>query len=159
MALDRRRGWLRIDAEHLTGLDQMDEPTRLVLNISSGDPDEEELDRATRQLLDEVRQTDIKSAEVVAVEAAPSGTKTAGAETLGSLAVQVLPAMIPALFGLLRNWVGRRPGRSVKVKAHFGDRELELEYPAESMTQEQLSQFIETVTGAMLERGETPPIE
>ena len=137
----------------------MDEPTRLILEVSSGDPDQEELDRATRQLLDELRESDVKSADVVSAGAAPGGAKAAGAETLVMLAVQVLPGMIPALFGLLRDWARRRQGRSVKVKAHFGDRELELEYPVESMTQAQLSQFIETVTGAMRERGETTSIE
>jgi len=137
----------------------MDEPTRLILEVSSGDHDEEELDRATRQLLDEVRQSDVKSAEVVSAGAAPGRAKAAGTETLGMLAVQVLPGMIPALFGLLRDWVSRRQGRTVKVKAQFGDRELELEYPVESMTQEQLSQFIATVTGAMRESGETTPTD
>jgi len=137
----------------------MDEPTRLILEVSSGDHDEEELDLATRQLLDEVRESDVESAEVVSAGAAPGGAKAAGTETLGMLAVQVLPGMIPALFGLLRDWASRRQGRSVKVKAHFGDRELELEYPVESMTQEQLSQFIATVTTAMREGGETTPIE
>ena len=137
----------------------MDEPTRLILEVSSGDHDEEELDLATRQLLDEVRESDVKSAEVASAGAAPGGAKAAGTETLGMLAVQVLPGMIPALFGLLRDWASRREGRSVKVKAHFGDRELELEYPVESMTQEQLSQFIATVTSAMREGGETTPIE
>ena len=137
----------------------MDEPTRLILEVSSGDHDEEELDLATRQLLDEVRESDVKSAEGVSAGAAPGGAKAAGTESLGMLAVQVLPGMIPALFGLLRDWASRRQGRSVKVRAHFGDRELELEYPVESMTQEQLSQFIATVTGAMREGGETTPIE
>ena len=133
--------------------------TRLILEVSSGDPDEEDLDRATRQLLDEVRESDVQSANVVAGEATPGGAKAAGAETLGLLAVEVLPAMIPALFGLLRDWARRHRGRSVKVKAQFGDRELELEYPVESMTQEQLSQFISTVTGAVRETGETSSIE
>jgi|SRR5215472_12606285 len=137
----------------------MDEPARFILEVSSGGQDEEELDQATRELLDEVRESDVKSAGVVPAGAAPGRAKAAGAETLGMLAVQVLPGMIPALFGLLRDWISRREGRSVKVKAHFGDRELELEYPVESMTQEQLSQFIATVTGAMRERGETTPIE
>ena len=137
----------------------MDEATRLILEVSSGDPDEEELDRATRQLLDEVRESDVKSAEVVSAGATPGGAKAAGTETLGMLAVQVLTGMIPALIGLLRDWARRQQGRSVKVKTHFGDRELELEYPVESMTQEQLSQFVETATGAMRERGEATSIE
>jgi hypothetical protein len=137
----------------------MDKATRLILEVSSGSPDQEELDRAARQLLDEVRESDVQSANVVAGEAAPGGAKAAGTETLGMLAVEVLPAMIPGLFGLLRDWARRHRGRSVKVKAHFGDRELELEYPVESMTQEQLGQFIATVTGAVREGGETTSIE
>ena len=137
----------------------MDEPARLILEVSSAGADEEELDRATRQLLDEVRESDVQSAAVVAGEAAPGGAKAGGIEILGTLAVEVLPAMIPALFGLLRDWARRRNGRSVKVKAQFDHRELELEYPVESMTQAQLKQFVETVTGAVREGGETSSIE
>ena len=137
----------------------MDEPARLILEVSSAGADDEELDRATRQLLYEVRESDVQSAGVVAGEAAPTGAKAGGTEILGTLAVVVLPAMIPALVGLLRDWARRRQGRSVKVKAQFDHRELELEYPVESMTQEQLKQFVETVTGAVREGGETSSIE
>jgi len=119
----------------------------LFLLVSSDRGDTEELDRWMRELLTEVRQSGVQSAELVRDEA-PPGTKSGGIEALGMIALQLAPAVIPHVIGLLQDWSQRARGRSVKLKAKTATGELELEFPVGSMTQAEVKKLLEAVTGA-----------
>jgi hypothetical protein len=129
------------------------EMARLLVRVEAAGADDEELDRLTGQLLDEVRETDVEAAGPVAAGPAPAGAKSGGLESIGLLAVQVLPAAIPALVGLLRDWAGRGPGRDIKLRAQLPGGEMELEYPVGSLSPEQLKVLVDTVTGSLRTAG------
>ncbi len=90
--------------------------SELSLLIACDGATEEELDRLTRQLLYQLREVPIESAELTAGPAAPSGTK-GDPIALGSIVVQSLPSVLPAVIGLVQSWVAGGPGRTVKFKS------------------------------------------
>lgn len=85
------------------------------LEIIDTEATEEELDRQTRNLLSELQETDVESAELVSVGTAPEGSK-GDPITIGTLAMTVMPAILPGVIDLIRDWAGRREGRTVKFK-------------------------------------------
>jgi hypothetical protein len=96
----------------------MDDPalTKLSIEIASSGATDEEIDRMTRQLLSALKETEIESAELARGEPAPIGSK-GDAMTIGSIAVQVLPALLPGIVGLVQTWAAHAQGRTVKFKA------------------------------------------
>ena len=120
------------------------EAVRLTLLIDAGaEADAEELDRVSRQLLQELSdQPEVESVELKKAGEAPEGTKLGGEATmLGALALTVLPAALPPLIGLLKDWSerGKSADRSVKIRVERGDEKMELEYDPAAMTPEQLN--------------------
>lgn len=89
--------------------------------------DAEELDRLARQFLDELREIEVESADLVTSGPAPEGAKSAEAVTLGMLAVTVLPTVLPKLIDLLQAWVLRGQGRTVKFKGKVSGEDIEIE--------------------------------
>jgi hypothetical protein len=87
----------------------------LSLEIISSDATDEELDRITRQLLSEVRELDIESAELAKGGPSPDGSK-GDPITIGTIALEVLPAAIPSVIAFVQAWVMRKQGRTVKFK-------------------------------------------
>ena len=85
------------------------------IQVSVADATEDELDRLTRQLLKEVRDTDVESAELAKGGPAPAGSK-GDPITMGAIAIEVLPAVLPSVIALVQAWVMRGPGRMVKFK-------------------------------------------
>ncbi len=85
------------------------------IEVSATDATEEDIDRMTRQLLSELRELNIKSAELEKGGVAPAGSK-GDPITIGSIAVTVLPVAIPSVIGLVQAWVLRGQGRTVKFK-------------------------------------------
>ncbi len=92
-----------------------EDPIELELEILAKDATEEDLDKMTRNLLKELRETDVKSANLISIGAVPKGSK-GDAVTIGTLALEVLPVVLPSVIGLVQAWVMRRQGRSVKFK-------------------------------------------
>ena len=90
--------------------------TRLSIQISAADATDEEIDGMTRQLLSALRETDVESAELDRSGSAPKGAK-GDPITMGSIAVQVLPTLLPSVIGLVQAWAMRGQGRTVKYKA------------------------------------------
>jgi hypothetical protein len=103
-------------------------PLEMTLLVQ-GDPDAppDELDALTRQLLDEVRATDVESAELVSAGPAPAGTKSPEAITLGAVAVAVLPAFVPKLVEFAQAWSLRGQGRAIKFKGKLAGQDVEFE--------------------------------
>jgi hypothetical protein len=86
------------------------------IEVSAADANEEDIDRMTRQLLSELRETDVESAELVTNEEIPSGAKTGEAVTMGSIVIATLPAVLPSVITLIQSWMSRGQGRTVKFK-------------------------------------------
>ena len=76
---------------------------------------EEDLDRMTRNLLSELQETDVESAELVSIGSAPMGSK-GDPITIGTLAMTVMPAVLPGVIDMIKAWSGRKEGRTVKFK-------------------------------------------
>jgi hypothetical protein len=87
----------------------------LTLEVVAADATDEELDRVTRQLLSELRELNVESAELTKGESAPSGSKGEPV-TIGNIALEVLPVAIPSVVAFVQAWVMRGQGRTVKFK-------------------------------------------
>ena len=85
------------------------------IEVSESDATVEDIDEMTRQLLSELRETDIESAELTKGGIAPKGSK-GDLMTIGSIAVAVLPAFVPNVVSFVQDWVERGQGRTVKFK-------------------------------------------
>ena len=85
------------------------------IEVSATDATDEELDRITRQLLSELRELNVESAELTKGEPAPDGSK-GDPIALGSIALELLPVAIPGVIGLVQAWMTRGQGRTVKFK-------------------------------------------
>lgn len=91
------------------------EKAEFEIQVSAADATEDELDRLTRQLLKEVRETNVNSAELTRGGPAPVGSK-GDPITFGSIAIELMPAVLPSVIGLVQAWVTRGQGRTVKFK-------------------------------------------
>lgn len=122
----------------------------LILNISSGtDVDASELDLLTRHLRSEIQELDVESVDLLKDKTTPAGAKAVDPVTLGALAVVVLPAVVPKLVEFLQSWTMRKENRTVKIKTQIGDRSLEIEYSPKSMSQAELMNVVDTLTGKL----------
>ena len=103
-------------------------PLHLTLQVDAG-PDTlpDELDALARQLLDELRDTNVEAAELASAGASPAGTKSAEAITLGAVAVAVLPTFLPKLVEFVQAWSLRGQGRTVKFKGKVAGQDMEFE--------------------------------
>lgn len=93
-----------------------EDPIKLEIEVQATDTTEEDLDQMTRNLLKELRGTDVTSANLVAIGVAPEGSK-GDLVTIGMLALEVLPVAIPSVISLVQAWVMRGQGRTVKFKS------------------------------------------
>ena len=107
--------------------------TQFNIEISADDASEEEIDLMTRQLLSELRETDVESAELAKGGEAPHGTKSGELVTMGSIVVSALPTVLPALVGLVQAWATRGQGRVVKFKGQIGGGIVEFEGSPEEL--------------------------
>jgi hypothetical protein len=89
----------------------------LEIQVSINDTTEEELDRKTRQLLAELRETNVESAALLKEGTAPAGTMSGGdLVAIGSIVVSALPTILPVIVTLVQAWSSRAPGRTIKFK-------------------------------------------
>ena len=89
--------------------------TQLNLEISASDATEEEIDLMTRQLLSRLRELNVESAKLAKGGPAPAGSK-GDPIAIGSIAMELLPAVLPSVLGLVQAWASRGQGRTVKFK-------------------------------------------
>lgn len=108
------------------------ELTQLHLEVSAQDATEEDIDRMTRQLLSELRETAVESAELAKGGDAPKGSK-GDPTTIGSIVISTLPAVLPAVVTLVQAWVARGQGRTVKFKGKVGGQMVEFEGPPDEL--------------------------
>ena len=92
-----------------------EEPIELEIEVRAKDTTEEDLDKMTRNLLTELRGTDVLSADLVSTGIAPKGSK-GDPITIGTLAVTALPIVLPGVIDMIKAWASRGQGRTVKFK-------------------------------------------
>ncbi len=115
------------------------ELTQLHIEVSASDATKEDIDGITRQLLSELREIDVESAELVKDRPAPKGSK-GDPITIGSIVISTLPAVLPAVVALAQAWTARGQGRTVKFKGKVGKQMVEFEG-----TPEELQKLLETL--------------
>jgi hypothetical protein len=105
----------------------MEDVFNFQIEISADEAIESDLDRMTRNLLAELRETDVESVELVSSGIAPMGTKTADPITTGAIAISVLPTLLPKIVELIQAWALRGNGRTVKFKGEVNGQTIEFE--------------------------------
>jgi len=118
-----------------------EEALNLELEISAEDTTEADIDRMTRNLLAELRETDVESVELVTSGSAPSGTKSTDPVTTGAIVLAVLPTFLPKIVEFVQAWALRGHGRTVKFKGKISGQTVEFEgHP------EDLQKILETLS-------------
>jgi hypothetical protein len=106
---------------------EIPELSELNIDVSATDATEEDIDRMTRQLLSELRQMDVESAELTKGGPAPGGTKGLDPISVGSIAISVLPSMLPKIVDGIQAWALRGSNRTVKFKGRIAGQPVEFE--------------------------------
>ncbi|MDZ7689573.1 MAG: hypothetical protein U5K69_00125 [Balneolaceae bacterium] len=104
-----------------------DRPAQLLVQVKTEDGDPDEIDRLTRQLLLELREEDVESAELAREDNLPPGAKSVEAVTLGAIVMAVLPNAIPKIIELVQSWIERGTGRNVVFKGQINGENVEFE--------------------------------
>ncbi|MFH5833005.1 hypothetical protein ACG2F4_10105 [Halalkalibaculum sp. DA3122] len=104
-----------------------EQPSEILLQVSTEDGDPDEIDQLTRQLLRELREEEVESAELAKQGELPAGAKSVEAVTLGAIIMAVLPKAVPKVIELLQAWIERGSGRIVKFKGEIGGEQVEFE--------------------------------
>jgi hypothetical protein len=123
----------------------MAESVQLTLFVGSVDGDPEELDRSTRRLRTELQDLSVDSVSLETSGDLPAGAKGADPATLGTLAVSLAPAVVPALIGLLKHWMTRKEGRTVVIRKKRGSTSTEIEIKA-PLSESDLAALVKRLT-------------
>jgi hypothetical protein len=111
--------------------------------------DREALDQLVRHLRRDISELGVESVELVREGSVPAGAKGVEALTLGSLAVVLLPTMLPRLIEFLQNWIMRGSNRSVKLKLQVQGNSVEVEYSPGVTSSSDIDQLVGKLTGAL----------
>ena len=114
--------------------------------------DQEELDRLTRKLRDEINDLDVEHAHLAKGPELPPGAK-GDPITIGSIVVALASAgVFTGLIELIKSWALRLEGRTVTIRATAGDREVELAYSPTETSPEEMTQFVDAILGTLQKR-------
>lgn len=104
-------------------------PEAYHLNFALISPDsaDDELDHLTRQLLMELKDLELESVKLVSADDIPDGTKGIDPVLAGTLAVAVLPTMLPKLLEFLQSWTLRGRGRTIKFNGEIAGQQISFE--------------------------------
>ena len=94
----------------------MEESQKLTLAIEGGpDTDAREVSELTAQLRQRLLELDVDTVELVRSDEIPEGAKPGDAINLGALPITLAPTILPAVVGLLKDWLAHRPVSTAKV--------------------------------------------
>jgi hypothetical protein len=125
-------------------------PATVYLQVdSNSELPADDLDRAVRNLRRDLSELEVGSVDFVRDESAPAGAKGGEVLALGSLAVVVLPVLLPKLVEFLQTWLLRGENRRVKMKLQLHDKSVELEYVPGIMSTADVKQLVAKVAGAL----------
>jgi hypothetical protein len=110
------------------------------------DADAAELDEATLQLRRELLELDVEDVERPVGEPPPPGTRAVEAAIVGTLVVTATSELVGAVVHAIAHWLGRRPGRSVKL-AIAGD-SIEVTDPSAEEQRQLIAVFLARHTGS-----------
>ena len=99
----------------------------LTLTLSAAEHDAERLDNLTRQLLTELKDLNLESANLASREELPAGAKGVDPVTAGAIAIAVLPTMLPKVLEFLQSWTLQGKGRTIKFKGKVANQQIEFE--------------------------------
>jgi hypothetical protein len=122
-------------------------PVEFLVQVEASGADEEEIDRLTRDLLAELRDLPVESAEIPVAATRSAGTKSFGIEALGALALKVVPSALPKIVAYLRDWLKRGDGKHIKIKASNGKHSFEVDLPAGEFSHEELQELLANLGG------------
>jgi hypothetical protein len=97
-----------------------------ILEVGSTDATDEERDQMARQLLSELSELDVESAELARGGLAPEGAK-GDLITTGSIAIAVLPTLLPKIVETIQGWLLRGSNRTVKFKGKVSGQAIDFE--------------------------------
>ena len=127
----------------------MQEPVLDLTIVLQDQVDNEELDRLTRQMRNEIAELDVEMVKLAQGEALPSGAK-GDPITIGTIVVALASAgVFTALIELLKSWALRREGRTITLKVRDGEREMELAYSPADTSPEEMARFVDKVIGVL----------
>jgi len=116
---------------------------KLIIALASPDLDAEEQEEETRNLLREIRDLDVESAELVEVTEIPKGVRSVGGFLLGVLQAEVSIANCQKVLGYLRDRLGNKP---IELEVEANDKKLKVKANSQQeliMAIEQAQKFIE----------------
>lgn len=97
------------------------------LIVSAMESTDDEIDRMTRQLLGELKDLEVESVKLASGESAPDGTKGVETITAGTIALAVLPTMLPKILEFLQSWSLQGKGRTIKFKGKVAGQNIDFE--------------------------------
>src|SRR5262245_2914382 len=107
--------------------------TEFEIQVSITDATDEELDRSTRQLLAELRELDVESAELTKRGSAPLGTKSADPVIMGNIAVAMISNVLPKVVEVVQAWSTRGQERTVKFEGKIAGYPVKFEGSPEDL--------------------------
>lgn len=72
-------------------------------------------------------------------EVLPDGAMPADAFTIGAIALAVLPTLLPTIINAIKDIKLKNRGTSINIKVKNGDREIQLEIPADSISMDEVT--------------------
>lgn len=97
------------------------------IQIFINDATADQLDMSTRNILRELRELNIESANLVKTDSIPVGAKSGDVILAGTIAVATLPTLLPKIVDLIQAWVMRDQNRAVKFKGRINNQAVEFE--------------------------------
>jgi hypothetical protein len=75
----------------------------------------------------ELEDLDVESVRLATSDNAPVGTKGLDSMTAGTIAMTVLPAMLPKVLEFLQSWSLQGRGRTIKFKGKIANQQIDFE--------------------------------
>ncbi|HEY5671258.1 MAG TPA: hypothetical protein VIS10_14795 [Anaerolineales bacterium] len=111
----------------------VEEAFQMTVQIALEDWDDEEVHSLAVQLAGELGDQPVESVELARAGAAPVGTKSPEAITLGAVAVAVLPSVLPKVVEFCQAWALRGQGRTVKFEGKIHGQDIKFEGTADEL--------------------------
>jgi hypothetical protein len=124
-------------------------PVSLVVTVGDGTANDDEIDRVTRRLRQQLSELDVEGVKLGPGGRVPAGAKALDPVAAGTLVVTLLPAVVPKVVDFLRAWMLRDAGRTVKIRAASGDRSFDIEYAPGVTSEDDVRRLLETFSDAL----------
>lgn len=119
----------------------------LAVAVTEAYSNHERLDELTGRLIRDLRELGVESIGRPSGDAVPEGAK-GDPITLGTLALTIVPVLLPGLVEFLQAWVVRGENRTVKIRTAAG---LEVEFtPGKRFSETELVALVEKLTQAQV---------